>query len=104
MVENSFVILKGYQLTEEEANLLREDPIAEYYVRESNSWIPHSEYILGYRLNYNDDIAAGKYYKVDDIYNVEALKDEETEKALAEIAKKYYIDRPMHIYFGIEVY
>jgi hypothetical protein len=45
-----------------------------------------------------------RYYIVDDIYNIEALKSEETGKTLAEIAKKYNIDRPMHIYFGIEVY
>jgi hypothetical protein len=37
MIENSFVILKGYKLTEEEANLLHEDPIAKNYMRKSNS-------------------------------------------------------------------
>jgi hypothetical protein len=37
MIENSFVILKGYKLTEEEANILHEDPIALSYMRESNS-------------------------------------------------------------------
>jgi hypothetical protein len=45
-----------------------------------------------------------RYYIIDDIYSIDVLKDEETEKALTEIAEKYNIDRPMHIYFGIEVY
>lgn len=108
MIENSFVILKGYKLTEEEANILHEDPIALSYMRESNSQVAHPKYILGYRLNsrynINESQCYMRYYIVDDIYNIEALKSEETGKTLAEIAKKYNIDRPMHIYFGIEVY
>lgn len=108
MIENSFVILKGYKLTEEEANLLHEDPIAKNYMRKSNSQVAHPKYILGYHLNSYYSIDKGqcymRYYIIDDIYSIDVLKDEETEKALTEIAEKYNIDRPMHIYFGIEVY